>query len=128
MTPPLSAEAVRRMTAYAAPKPRQDPQRGITRPTPSEVARRRASSLEARAKGDSMEKIAIHLGVSRTAVRQYLVPDIRKPKTPARMKCPACHRIGWCEVIDTRGKSGVITRRRECSCGARFSTVETVQP
>lgn len=44
------------------------------------------------------------------------------------MKCPECHSLTT-KVLDTRAqKSGESTRRRrECeSCGARFTTIETI--
>ena len=47
------------------------------------------------------------------------------------MKCPTCGKpAGGGEqgirVIDSRPCPGGIRRRRECQCGTRFSTIETI--
>ena len=124
MTPPLSAEAVRRMTATM----QRPVARAGVRPPPDIARERRARIRALHAQRVPMAQIVAEIGISRTAVTRYLT-DPPGPKPPAHLTCPKCGRKGWCEVTNTRGNpDGTIHRRRECSCGARFSTVETVQP
>lgn len=48
------------------------------------------------------------------------------------MRCPICHieirsGVGQCKVTDSRPKDDrTIRRRRECQCGYRFTTHETI--
>ena len=42
--------------------------------------------------------------------------------------CPRCGRVGRQWVIDSRPVKTVIKRRRECTCGFRFNTYESVNP
>ena len=41
------------------------------------------------------------------------------------MKCPKCDRSNW-SVIETRTAEKHIRRRRECECGHRVTTVESI--
>lgn len=45
---------------------------------------------------------------------------------PPKLACPACGDRSSSLVIDTRPAGRVIRRRRECRCGHRFTTHETV--
>ena len=127
----LDPQRVRELTRRPTPTPAppgvvEVPVKTKARPSRFAANMRREIIRELRARGYSVASLAKQLGISHTAVRRYLSDAPREPKALAEMQCPMCRVIGFCEVKDSRGKAGVIVRRRECSCGARFSTVETI--
>ena len=122
LDPQRVRELTRRPTPTPAPLP---PTRPRVRPTPEIAAHRRERIRTLHAANVSTAQIVREIGISRTAVRRYL-SDPPGSRKPAHLKCPTCGHRGWCEVTETRGTASGITRRRECECGARFSTVETV--
>ena len=43
------------------------------------------------------------------------------------LPCPSCGRTTHQKIIESRSRSkGSVFRRRECACGARFSTQEEI--
>lgn len=44
----------------------------------------------------------------------------------AGIPCPSCHREMSHRVLNTRMVDGTLRRRRQCGCGCRFTTQETI--
>ena len=126
----LDPQRVRELTRQRTATPKQQrpaPKPGV-KPDREEINQRRQHVRESHAKGESIASIARRMGISATAVRRYAGDNVPRYRYQiASIKCPVCYNLGWCEVVDTASKAGEIHRQRHCACGARFSTVETVQ-
>lgn len=63
------------------------------------------------------------------------MPSDEKARSPTSQKqdipglaCPRCGKVGRQWVIDSRPTGSAIKRRRECVCGFRFNSYETLNP
>ena len=55
-------------------------------------------------------------------------PNSSKTQYDPGIACPRCGKVGRQWVVDSRPVKTVIKRRRECVCGFRFSTYESLNP
>lgn len=134
----LDPATVRRLTAqFRPPEPSPNPRSksGVScgecpsQPQPSpKPANLREQVIDAARAGETVKDTAARLNIPQRTVLYYR-SNSGPVKFPVALTCPHCGKNGWHEVIDSRGvpDGGYIRRRRECSCGKRFTTEERVK-